>query len=442
MKIVIVGVGEIGYYLAEIMLAEGHDLILVEKDDVKYRYAREHLDAQIILGDGANALTLEPLVDDDTDIIVSVTDHDATNVVATLIARKFGAKRAITRISHTSNLIHPLLTDDPCVSVLNAEMIIARELSRLIGNPHADDVGFFASGKAEIVRVHVSESTQQIANKKIKDIKIPQTWIFIARIREGDFAIASGETMLMPGDQVLMVGDPKKAKDLEQLFGIVAMTVKRVILIGYDEVTKILAKTLTRRNIEVRLIEENLEKAEQAAAALEKTLVLQGEATNDEILEQAGIDHADYLLALTNDDESNVLLSLLAKEKKVQRVIALAIKTQYKAIIEKMGIDLVLNPRAAMVDELVRNIHKNDLSGVTIFEGGRGRMIELEVKKKTKFVGVPLAKITWPKQVLIGGIIRDDQLIIPRGDNQIEMGDHILIFTTKSVLSEVKRLFA
>lgn len=442
MKLVIVGVGEIGYYLAEIMLAEGHDLILVEKDEVKYRYAREHLDAQIILGDGADALVLEPLVDEDTDVIVAVTDHDATNVVATLIARKFGVKRAITRISRSSNLIHPLLTDDPCVSVLNAEMIVARELSRLIGNPHADDVGFFASGKAEMIRVHVHGDAGLVSGKRIKDIQIPASWLFIARIREGDFSIASGETELQAGDQVLMVGDPKRSKDVETLFGLQAMIVRRVIIIGYDEVSKILAKTLARRNIEVRLIEENRERAEQAAAALEKALVLQGDAANDDILEQAGIDQTDYFLALTSDDENNVLLSLLAKEKRVQRVIALAIKTQYKTIIEKMGIDLVLNPRAAMVDEIVRSIHKDDLSGVTIFEGGRGRIIDIEVKKKTRFVDVPLAKVKWPKQVLVGGIIRGDQLIIPRGDSHIQIGDHILVFTTRSVFSEVKRLFA
>jgi trk system potassium uptake protein TrkA len=441
MKIVILGIGEIGYLLAEFFLTEGHDLILVENSEEKFKYARDHLDAQIVRGDAASALVIEPLIDEHTDIVVCATDHDATNVVATLIARQFGAKRVIARISDSANLIHPLLTDDPGVSVLNAEMIVSRELARLVGNPHADDVEFFASGKAEMIRVHIDENSA-IANKRIKEINVPKAWQFIARIREGDFAIASGTTELKPGDQILLVGDPKEVKEIESLCDLKSVKVRRVILVGGDAITINLAQALCRRNIEVRLIVEDAGSAEFISGVLDKVLVFHGDGTSDEVLEEAGIQETDYFLALTDDDENNVLLSLVAKEKNVGRVIALALKPQYKPIIEKMGIDLVLNPRAAMVDEIVRSVHRDDLSAITILEGGKGRMIEIVAQKETKFVGKPLRDIKLPKQMLVGGLIRDGELIIPRGHHEIQVGDHILIFTTRSAVAKVKGLFA
>ncbi|MCI0597345.1 MAG: NAD-binding protein, partial [candidate division Zixibacteria bacterium] len=176
-------------------------------------------------------------------------------------------------------------------------------------------------------------------------------------------------------------------------------------------------------------------------ASLDGVLVLHGDGTSGEILEQAGIEETDYLLALTRDDENNILISLLAKEKKVDRVIALAHKPQYRAIIERIGVDSVVNPRSAMVDEIIRCTHLETLSGVSILEGGKGQMMEFEIKKKSRIVDVPLAKIRMPKQTLIGAIVRKDQLIIPRGGDRISVGDRVVVFAGSSVLSQVKQLF-
>jgi len=197
-----------------------------------------------------------------------------------------------------------------------------------------------------------------------------------------------------------------------------------------------------KRNIEVRLVEENREKAEQAAGELDGILVLHGDGTSEDILVQAGIDQTDYLLALTNDDENNVLISLLAKEKKVKRVIALTQKPQYKTIIEKIGIDSVVNPRSAMVDEIIRSIHHKDLTGIYILEGGKGQAMEFVIKQKSKAVDVPLSKVKLPKQTLVGAIVRNDKLIIPRGNDTIRVGDHIVVLTARSGISEVKNSHA
>lgn len=441
MKIIIVGIGEIGYYLAEILLKEGHDIILIDKSEAKLRYASERLDAQMIHGNGANALILEPLVDEQTDIFVSVTDSDETNVVGTLIARRFGAKRAIVRIGDASNLIHPLLTDDPKVSVLNPELIVSKDLTRLVGNPSADEIEFFVQGKAEMVKLHIGENAG-VVGKKLRDVDVPEDWLFVAKIRNGDFSIVSGDTVFEAGDQAIMMGSPERSKEIESLLGLRSAKVKRVILIGYNEISSKVALSLRKKNIEVRLIEEDLARAEEASATLEDVLVIHGDGSSEEVLDQAGVDQTDYLLALTNDDENNVLISLLAKEKKVKRVMALSLKKQYRPIIEKIGIDTVLNPRAAMVDEIIRCIHHEDLSGINIFEGGLGRMIELKVKKKTKFVDVPLSKVKFPKEILIGAIVRNEQLIIPKGDHKIKLGDRVVVFTTRTNTSEVKHLFA
>jgi trk system potassium uptake protein TrkA len=440
MKIVIAGLGTTGYYLAETLLRENHDLILIEKDEKTCLSAQEKLDAKIIEGDASNALTLEPLVEEDTDLFIGVTSNDEANVVATLIARKFGAKRAITRINDPVNAIHPLLTDDPGVYVLNQEMIVAKDIGRLVGNPGADEIDFFAKGKVEMIKIHAKEESSLLSTP-LKDLKLPNSWLLIGIIRNGTFRIASGDSMIALNDQVLLIGRPENQGEIEKLMGVKNQKINRVILIGYNEISTTVGKKLRERDIQVRLIEENKEKAEEAAAKLNDVLVFNGDGTSEEVLKQAGVDETDYLIALTDDDENNVLISLLAKEKGVRRVIALTQKAQYKQIIEKIGIDSVVNPRTAMVDEIFRRVHQEHFSEVNILEGGQGQMLEVLVKAKSKIIDVPLAKAKLPKQMLIGAILRDGELIIPHGDDKIEVGDHVVVFSTQTTLDEVKKLF-
>ncbi len=441
MKIVISGVGETGYFLSQILLREGHDLVLIEQNDKVYRNAQEHLDAQIILGNGANPLILEPVVDEDTDLFLALTDNDPTNILSSLIARRFGAKRCIVRIGDSAHLIHPLLTDDPKISVVNAEMAVSKDLIRLVGNPAADEIEFFGGGKAEMMKLHVS-SACPIIHKKLKEIQIPDSWLFIAVTRRGQFMVLSGESVLEPGDHLLIMGDPQKNREIEDLLGLKPFEVHRVIIIGSTEIAESVARSLQKKGIEVRIVEDNAECAEKAAARLDDILVLHGDGTSDEVLAQAGIEQTDMVLALTGDDESNILISLLAKERKVTRVVALAQKPQYKSIIEKIGIDTVLSPRYAMVDEIMRSIHHEDISAINILEGGQGQMMEFVVREKTRYVDVPLANVKLPKRTLIGAIVRGDELIIPRGSDRIQVGDRIVVFTMRSALKEAKKIFA
>jgi len=440
MKIVIVGLGVTGSYLAEIFQKENYDLVLIESDEKVCSAARERLDAQIVEGDGASSLVLEPIIDEDIDVFIAVTSSDEVNVVSTLIARKFGAKRAITRISDPSDIIHPLLTDDPQVYVLNQEMIVAKDLARLVGNPTADEIEFFAKGKAEMVKLHVSKKAQ-ILNQPLKDVKMPSSWLLVGTIRDSQFEIASGNSKLNPDDQALFIGKVDKQQELETLLGIQSAHVKRVIIVGYNEISTKIARTLEERDIEVRLIEEDKEASEEAAAELDDILVFHGDITSEEILQQAGIDETDYMLALTDDDENNILISLLAKEKGVSRVIALTHKPQYKRIIEKIGIDSVVNPRSAMVDEIFRRVHKEHFSEINILEDGQGQMMEVQVKENSKLLDKPLKKVKLPDGMIIGAILRDEELIIPHGSDKIQEDDHVVVFSTKSALTDVKKLF-
>ncbi len=440
MRIVIAGASTTGSYLAKLLQLEKHDLVIIDNDKKRIQSLQEQFDAQIVMGDAADATVIEPLIDENVDLFISLTSSDSINIISTLIARKFGAKRAIVRINETNNLLHPLLTDDANVFLLNPEMIVSKDLSRLVGTPSADEVDFFAKGKAEMVTLHLTKDSP-LSGKPIKDIKFPSSWLVVAAIRRGNFVIASGDTVLSADDQVLVVGDPNKYPEIATLFGHKFKKVSRVVLVGFNETSIKLSQSLVRKEIEVRLIENNSELALVAAGELDSVLVLQGDVTDDDILEQAGVADADYLIALTDDDEENVLISLLAKEKGVAKVIALIQKNHYRSVIQKIGIDTVINPRSAMVDEVIRLIHRKDLLEISILEGGQGRMMEFVVNQKTRLVDKPLSKVKLPKQILIGAIVRGDDLIIPKGDTKLKVGDHVVIFSTMSVFTEVKKLF-
>jgi len=441
MKIVMTGLGDTGRYLAEVLLKEGHDLALIEKSSRVVKEAQEQFDAQIVQGDGANALVLEPLIDETTDLFIALTDKDESNVIATLIARRFGAKRAIVRVSDPANLIHPLLTDDPEVTMINAEMVVSRDLTRLIGNPSADEIEFFANGKAEMVRLHVSDGAP-VLGVKLAHIKIPSSWLLVAVVRKGHFQIVTGDVELQAKDQVIAIGDPAKYREMEQLLGLRAEKVKRVVAIGMNAITSKLAQAITRRGIEFRVIEENKILAEKAAAELDHVLIIRGDATSDEILEQAGVDQADYVVVLTNDDENNVLISLLVKERGVPRVVSLIQKPQYKRIIDKIGIDAVVSPRSAMVDEIIRCLKRGSLTGVQIFEGGNGRIMEFTILQRNKVTDIPLSKIKLPSNCIIGAIVRGEEVIIPRGPDRIRVGDKIVVFSTEANHKQVEQLFS
>ncbi|MCA9395654.1 MAG: Trk system potassium transporter TrkA [Candidatus Omnitrophica bacterium] len=440
MKTVVAGLGPTGRMLASFLQKEKHDLILIDQKIEAVQHARERFDAQIECGDTCDPTVLEPIIDDTVDFFIALTPDDKTNIISTLIARKFGVKRAIVRIGDPNNFIHPLLTEDPNVSMLNAEMIVSKELMHLVSTPAADEVEFFAKGKAEIARFHIPKGAPILGNKLCETV-MPPTWIVAALIRKGHFVIASGDTILEAEDEILVVGNPKRHGEVESILGLKSPNVKRVVVVGYNSITSKLVRALTKRGVEVRIIEETKEMAEKAAATLDKALVFQGDATDEAILDQAGISETDYLIALTDDDETNVLVSLLAKEKRVPHVATITQKTQYNRVIQKIGIDTSINPRAAMVNELVRVMHRGDLLDINILEGGQGRMIEFEVHKKTKLIGKELSKIKLPKQILIGAIVRGEELIIPRGKTKLQINDHVVVFTTMSIVSEVKKLF-
>ena len=441
MKIVLMGAGETGCYVAQLLLEQGHDLVVVDRSEKAVRFAQEHLDAQVISGDGANALTLEPVVDEKTDLFIALTGSDKSNIIGSLIAKRFGAHRAVVRVSDPVNLIHPLMTDDPSIAVINAEMTVSKHLTRLVANPSVDDIEFFANGKAEMVKLHVGDQSE-IAYRKLKEVKIPDSWLLVASIRGQEFSILSGESTLQPGDQVLAIGNPAKFNKVEQLLGLHPAKVKRVVLIGMNDISAKLAQTLNKRGIEVGLIESSKLLADRAAAQLDKVLVIQGDGTSDEILDQAGVDEADYLISLTGDDETNVLISLLAKERGCKRVVVMTEKAHYKPLIEKIGVDTVVTSRAAVVDELMRAIHREKLSGINVFESGEGTMMEYIIDHKTKVVGVPLGKLKLPKNSLVGAIVRDGDVIIPRGDSKIKLGDHIVVFAAPEALAQIQKLFA
>ncbi len=432
--------GTTGVQLARILQQEKHDLVLIDQDKDSYRSAQEHFDAQILLGDAADASTLEPVIDETTDLFIALTENDGANIISTLIARKFGVKRAIAKISNPNNLIHPLLTDDPNVYLLNPEMIVSKDLTRMVGTPSADEVELFAKGKAEMVAMHVAKDAA-IIGKKLRDLDVPPTWIVVAVNDKEGFKIASGETVITPDAQIIVVGNTKTYHEMEGFVGLETKKVKRVILVGYNPISKKLCETLSRKGIEIRLIEAREDVAQTAARELDDVLVLSGDGTDQEILDQAGIEDTDYLMALTDDDETNVLISLLAKEQKVGHVVSLAQKSHYNRIIQKVGIDSVLNPRLAMVDEILRCIHHREILGINTLEGGEGRMMEFVVNHKTKIIEKSLSNFKLPEGILIGAIIRNDELIIPRGNTKIKVGDHAVVFSTMAALSEVKKLF-
>ncbi len=439
MRIVVVGAGEVGYYIAQSLIREKHDLIIVDKDHANYEKVMDELDVIAINGDGANPLVLGEVLGENTDFIISVTNDDLTNIISCLIAKKCGVPRAIARINDPIHLENPLLNEEEGIQVFYPEQVVSNEINRVINIPFATDVEYFAEGKVEMIRVKVSEKSQ-LLGKALKNVKIPNSWILLALIRPDSLIVPSGDTEFKYGDWVLALGRTSSRTEIQDFMGVQSKPVEKVVVMGGGRISEYFASRLVQQKITVRAIIPDKDAAEDFAKKIPKALVLKGEYSS--LLKDAGVANCDYFVALTREDEANILLSLLAKEQGAKRAIALSRKPQYNQVIKHAGIDMVVSPHLSTASEILRFVRSKELLFTAIVEEGKGEVIEFEAKKGSKVIDKPLSKVGFPANSIVGTIVKGKEVIIPRGNSVIGVGDRVIVFSLPNVVKKLIGIFS
>ncbi|MDI6794196.1 MAG: Trk system potassium transporter TrkA [bacterium] len=441
MKIIIVGGGTMGLYLTQQLLQESHEITVIENNEKVFETIKETMDVLAVHGDGSDPVVLEPVIEEDTDFILPVTDSDKTNILSSLIAHRFGVKRAIIRINDDDNLMNPLISEEGWIKIINPDLIVAGEIMRLITTPVAEEIELFAGGRVEMLKLTVGDDTP-LANKPLNEVEITSSWIFIGHLdEERGFDIPHGETIFRPGDRIIAIGNKKDRAEIERVLGLHSEKVERVIILGGGKIGSYIAEHLQGKGINVRLIELNPFRAERLANELDGVLVFQGDGTSEALLEEVGVEGVDYFVALTKEDEVNILTALLAKDMGALRTVILSRKSQYSPIIEKVGIGLTISPRLCAAGEIIRFLHQKDIMTISYLEGGKGVVLELVVPKEAKVEGKTLKDIKLPRGTLVGAIVRGETLIIPRGVNRLLAGDRLVLFSIPKLVKKLEQIF-
>ena len=385
MRILIIGVGEVGSFLAK-ELSKQHEVVVIDSDQDKTQKINESLDVLSIVGEGDNPNILKKAEIEKADILLAVTGNDKANILASLVGLSFGIKKIVTRIRSHEYLQYPEILNKSEISVVNPGDIISEKLYGLISSPFAWKTESFAKGKVELFKLRVEDDTP-IVNKKLSDLGSAESWIFVGIARDGRIEIPSGETVLKSGDFIFALGVPSVLKKLKELFNLKVDRINSVIIVGAGRLGRKAALNLHEKGINVKLIESDPEKARYAAEELAGVTVFNGDATDSETLDEAGVTSCDYLIALTGNDEQNVFSALLAKNMGIKRSTVIYTKPDYIDVLEAIGVDRAISVRIAVANEILSLLHLGGVAHIALLEEGRGEVLEFDVNKETKILG-------------------------------------------------------
>lgn len=452
MKIIILGAGQVGTSVAENLVNEANDITVIDTNAERLEKLQTRLDLQTIEGNGAHPETLMRAGAEDADLILAVTNSDEVNMAACQIAYTlFHTPTKIARIRSAEYLAHPeIFAQDaiPIDVIISPEQIVTDYIQRLIEYPTALQVLDFAGGLVQLVAVKAIEGGPLVGHE-IRELRnhLPGIDSRVAAIYRQDRPIPpEGSTTIESGDEVFFIAAKQHLRSVLSELRKLEKPVRRVMLAGGGNIGRRLAASLETKGYLVKLIDHNPERARQVAEHLQKTIVLLGDAADEELLVQEGIDNTDVFCALTNDDEANILSAMLAKRLGATKVMSLINRGSYVDLVQNAGnIDIAISPQQATIGSLLAHVRRGDVVAVHSLRRGAAEAIEAVAhgdKNTSRVVGRAIEDIKLPRGVTMGAIVRGDEVLMAHHDTVIEAGDHIILFLVdKRNIPEVEKLF-
>ncbi len=450
MKILILGAGQVGSTVAESLVSEANDITIVDADASKLQQLQDRLDLRTVVGNAAHPSTLEQAGIHDTDMLLAVTQSDEVNLVACkLAASLYNTPTRIARIRATDYLNRPELFSDAnfCVDFsICPEQILTDYIVKLIEFPEALQVQRFSQGKASLVAVRAIEGGPLVGNPlNMLRSHMPQIDTRVAAIfRQDRPIIPQGDTIVEAGDEVFVIAATHDIREVLREMRRLDRPSRRVMIVGGGNIGRRLAQAL-ENDYQVKLIEYNKHVCERLAGQLKHTLVLNGDGTDEKLMQQEHIADVDVFCALTNDDENNIMSSLLAKQGGARKVIALINRSAYVDLVQGGKIDIALSPAQVTIGSLLAYVRQGDVAAVHSLRRGAAEVLELVAhgdRKSSKVVGRRIEEIELPLGATIGAIVRNEEVVIAHHDTLIQAEDHVIVFVTnKKMVNKVERLF-
>ena len=443
MKIVIFGANEIGCLLAT-ELFEDHDITVIDKEENRYDDFKK-LDINFMFGNASNIDILESINIKDADLFIACSEMDEANIVACLTVKRMAMAKTVCFVSKEeyieslslikgSEYQSDLLID----SVIWPEELLTQEIFRIITVPDAIDVENFAQGKARLLEYRIKEESE-LLGKEIRECIFPAQTLIVGITRDNNLFIPDGSTKFEENDKVIFMGAATSLDLLANAFFNDSNKVKTVGIIGGGNVGLMLAQDLEKANIRTKIIERDYKRCEFLTENLKKTLVLHGDGTNLELLQTEEFGDCDVLISVTNNDEKNLLCSLLAKQLGVKKVITRVSQSTNINLFEKVGIDVAMSPKSAAINEIVNTMIETDIDILATVEQGQGEVIDIYVP--IGFEEKRIMDLQLPEKAIIGIIQRGNKVLIPKGDTLVRAKDNLIVFTMAENSTKVKEYF-
>ena len=458
MNIIICGAGRVGFTIAKLLSEQGHSITVIDQSSEDIQKINDSLDVKAIVGKATYPSILEKGNAAETDMIIAVTRNDEINMLICQIAFSiFNIQKKIARI-RSQDYLNPKFSrvynkeNLPIDVIISPEIEIAKSIQRKLEAPGALDSVPFADNKIRLLEILIKE------NCKLIDIKLNElTKKFpnleaniIAIIRGGKFFIPKKTDSVKKDDKIYVLINSSQMSETLEAFGHMEKISKKILIIGGGNIGYNLAKNIeeTLDNVRVKIVEKNKERAEYLANELNNTIVINGNGLDEEVLTEANLDESETVLALTNDDEDNLMVSVLVEkftkdQKKIddKRTMALINKPNYSLLQSSLKIDDLIDPRMNTVSSILKHVHKGTIENAYTISNGEYEVIEAEIIETSELINKELKNSNLPEEIRIGAVLRDDKVIIPRSNFVFQQDDRVVFLAKKDSISVVENIF-
>ena len=449
MYVVIVGAGEVGTYIARILVKEGHDVALVEHNEKVAHQVQKNLDALVVTGNGASRRALSDAGIQRADLFIAVTDLDEINMFSCLAAKKLGNVQTIARVRDKRYLggTYSLTARDLEIDyVVGAEHAVAEQIGRLFKFPGLSSYEYLAEGKMVMIETSVKSRFSGIG-QSLSELNAPRPGNLIAIQRDKEFIIPKGDTVIEEGDHIFTLTVPDRVEDYLRFFGFPRLSVHKVLIIGGGVIGFHTARYLEELGHSVTVIEADPERAQWIAQRLQKSVVLEQDATGIDSVREQIDEGADALAVLMKEEEKALLIGMYAKHIGARQVVTRVDDFHFAPIAYKMNIDSLISPQRALAQLILERVRKGKIARAMMLGDNQVEILEFTISSEGKkgLSGIPIAKLNLPKMCLLGGILRENeekQVLIPRGSDQIKPGDHVIVSVHSDAIRAVEEVFA
>jgi trk system potassium uptake protein TrkA len=442
-RYVVMGAGEVGRHLARVLSSGGHEVTLIDVSEAKRQLVEEQLDVGFVIGDGSQIPTLERAEVERCDLFVAASTSDEANLVASRLAKRLGAPRTVVRVSTTEDVtkygrIYEQAFDADLL--LSTQLLATTRILNLVLGYNTLEVSYLARGDLQVRKTHI-EAGSILNARRLSEAKLPADSLVLAFISGTRLIVPTGDDRAQPGDDALIFAKTSAIDEVERHISGHSQSLGLVVIAGGGATARTVAAGLSRQARRLKIIESDRGRAEQLAAEFPDHEIVHGNATDLSILSAEGVGKARTFIALTGNDQSNLMACLLAQDLGAEQIIALVEHSETSALWRKVGLLNVVSPREVAAERIRDYIDGNYQPGLISLENGAAQFVQRRIDKASPAAGARLADVVIPRGLIVAAVLHQGVPVVARGDQRLEVGDDVIVFVHRSELATVQLLF-